>query len=551
MKLNDLPIVPWDPNIDNSEIIAAVRDEASNDYQRRIPDAIKGDQEATLRALNNYQPNWNEFTAVLLNLVAMQVVRSNSWQNRFAMFKKGMVTNGDTVEEIQTGLVKGYLYDPRREYGEKVLFGKHLPEVQSSFHKKNRESIYPISVQRPTLQRAFLTDGGLADFVSNIVDSLGTSDNLDEFLMMVESMKLYNDMDGFFKVHIADIASPSSTSDDARSVLRTLREYADTLPFISRHYNAAKMPVTADPENLYLICTPQFKSSLDVNGLAQLFNVSYGDVNYKTIPIPRQYMPDGIEGILTTSDFFQVYDLYFDTAVQPNVAGRYENYFLQHDQIISTSRFVPAIAFTTGEGDVIDVTETPVTGVSDITLTDAAGATVTEVIRGQYYIVNAAAISTGDNTAVDLELAQPHSNFTQLAQSGAFSVSLDEKSTSLTITATATDGRNFSSTLTVPVVGDRVDFWPNPEVMPDADDNGKFEVTPVAPAWDSTTNIITVPPLQEGVQYKNGATVLTPGQTITVASGTPVTITAAAYPSANYELAAGATSSWTFTFDTP
>ncbi|HWV46880.1 MAG TPA: hypothetical protein VN039_12825 [Nitrospira sp.] len=548
MKLNDLPTVPWDPSIDNSDLIAAVRDEASNEYQRRIPDAIKGDTEATLRALNNYQPNWNEFTSVLLNLVAMQVIRSNSWQNPFAMFKKGMVTNGDTVEEIQTGLVRGYLYDPRREYGEKALFGKHLPEVQTSFHKKNRESMYPISVQRPTLQRAFLTDGGLGDFISNIIDSLNTSDNLDEFLLMTQTLRLYADMDGFFKVHIADIASPSSTSDDARSVLRTLREYADTLPFISRHYNAAKMPVVAAPEDLYLICTPQFKSSLDVNGLAQLFNVSYGDVNYKTVVIPRQYMPDTIEGILTTKDFFQVYDLYFDTAVQPNVAGRYENYFLQHDQIISASRFVPAIAFTTGEGDVIDVTETPVTGVTAITITDITGATVTEVQRGGFYLVNASAITTGDNTGVDLEQAQPHSNFTTLAQSGTFMVSLDEKAFDLTITATATDGRNFSSTLTVPVVGERVDFWPNPSVMPDTDDDGLLEVTPTAPAWDVATNTITIPDAQEGVGYKNGATVLTPGETIVVADGTPVTITAYLPDATHYEFAAGAVTSWTFTF---
>lgn len=541
---NDLPVTPWDPNKSNEDILNYVRHHASSEYQKRIPDAVKSKTDLAVRNLTNYRPNWNEFVDVLLNKVALQVIRSNSWQNPWGMYKKGLVQNGDTVEEIQTGLIKGYLFDPRREYGEKVLFGKHLPEVQTSYHTINREQIYPITVQRPTLQRAFMTDGGLADFVSNIIDSLGTSDNHDEFLQMTQLLKMYADMDGFYKVHIADVADPSSTSDDARAVLRILREYADTIPFISRQWNAARMPVHADPEDLILITTPQFKSSLDVNGLAQLFNVSYGDVVYKTHTIPRQYMPDGIEAVLTTKDFFQVYDTYFDTASQPNVAGRYENYFLQHDQIISASRFVPAIAFTTQEGSTYIVDDYPVTGITDIVVTDLTGTVVTELVRGGYYIVSSTAITQGDNTAVELVLSDPHNVFTNLAQSGTFMVSQMEESFDLTITATATDDRNWSKTVTLPVVGDRLDLWPNPDVIPDSDEDGKLEVTPAAPTF--AANVITIPDVQEGIKYQIAAADQQPGSTVTIAADT--TVTAVLTDATHYEFATGATTSWTFTY---
>ena len=74
------PVVkPWDPNTPNEQIIAAIRHDASSEYQRRIPDEIKADVKATMRQLNNYQPAWNEFVAAIVNKVGLTIARNNSW----------------------------------------------------------------------------------------------------------------------------------------------------------------------------------------------------------------------------------------------------------------------------------------------------------------------------------------------------------------------------------------------------------------------------------------------------------------------------------------
>lgn len=539
-----LAVKPWDPKTSNADIIAAIRHEASSEYQRRIPDEIKADVQKTLQQLNNYTPAWNEFVAAIVNKIGLTIARNNSWTNPLARYKKGLLDAGDTVEEIQTGLIQGYVFDPRREYGEKALFGKHIPEVQTSYHTINRESIYPLTVQRSTLQRAFLTDDGLAQFITQLMEAASTSDNWDEYLLTVNLFREYESNGGFFKVHVDDIGSPDSTDAESRRGLRTLREYAETLPFLSRQYNAARMPVHADPEDMILITSPQFKSGLDVNGLAAMFNVSYAEVPYKTHVIPKADIGiPGVEAILTTKDFFQIYDTYFNTDSQPNPAGRYENFFLHHDQIISASRFVPAIAFTTGEGDVIEIADTPVTGVSAIQVFDSTGAEVSAVKRGQSYTVTVNALTTGDNSAAVTTLSGKESNFTYLSQSGTFHVSIDEKSTSLKIDAVAEDDPSqVAATKTLAVSGDLVEFWPDASVSTDADGDGLFEVTPVEP--DFTDNVITVPAVK-GVQYKNGASPLANGSTVTVETGTPVTITAEAR--SGHELASGATASWTFT----
>ena len=538
----ELVVKPWDPHTSNADIIAAIRHEASSEYQRRIPDEIKADVQQTLKQLNNYTPAWNEFVGAIVNKIGLTIARNNSWTNPLARYKKGLLDAGDTVEEIQTGLIQGYVFDPRREYGEKALFGKHIPEVQTSYHTINRESIYPLTVQRSTLQRAFLTDDGLAQFITQLMEAASTSDNWDEYLLTVRLFREYEDNGGFFKVHVDDIGSADSTADESRRGLRTLREYAETLPFLSRQYNAARMPVHANPEDMILITTPQFKSGLDVNGLAAMFNVSYGEVPYKTHTIPKADIGiPGVEAILTTVDFFQIYDTYFNTDSQPNPAGRYENFFLHHDQIISASRFVPAIAFTTGEGDVIEIADTPVTNVNDIVITDSAGNTVINVERGGSYIVTAGAVSEGDNTATVLSFTGKQSNFTYLAQTGTLHVSVDEKATSLVITATAEDDANKSKTRTVTVVGELVEFWPEPSAQPDADSDGLNEVTPEEPEFDTATDTVTIPSVP-GVQYKKAGVDVNNGSTHVITAATTFTAVART----GKELATGAKASWTF-----
>lgn len=535
-------IQPWDPHTSNEDIIKAIRHDASSQYQRYIPDEIKADVDETLRQLNNYKPLMNEFISAIVNKIGLTIARNNSWSNPLARYKKGLVANGDTVEELQVGLLETYAFDPRREYGEKANFGKHIPDVQSAYHTINSERQIPLTIQRSTIQRAFTSPDGLSQFITKLMEAPSTKDNWDEFLLMTSLFSKYDQLDGFFKSHVSDIESHDSTADDSRGVLRIMREFAETLPILSTRYNAAGMPVHANPEDLILITTPAFKSGLDVNGLAAMFNVSYGEVPYKTHTIPQEYIGiDGVGGILTTSDFFQVYDTYFDTDTMNNPAGRSYNTFLNHDQIISASRFVPAIAFTTGEGTVITISDKPVTGVNDIVIKDRTGATVTgnNIERGEYYIVEGGAITEGENTATVLTLDGKESNFTYLDNKGPFHVSIDEKAKTLVITSRSEDAPEFSKTRTLTVVGTEVSFWP-PEVKDDADKDGLVEVTPKAPTF--ADNVITVPN-SDKVEYKDGSTVVN-GTTVPVTTGTK-TITATA--KTGYEIKSGATASWPFT----
>jgi hypothetical protein len=535
-----LEITPWDPQTPNSEIIAKAWQYGSSDFQRRVPEPTKANLQASIRAITNYQPNYNEFASTLINKVGRTIARNNSWQNVLAAYKLGMLEFGESIEEYQVGLIKAHVFDPRRAYGEKALFGRHGIDVQSAYHTINRENMYAITVDHPVLKRAFLSPTGLSDFAMKLMAAPGTSDNWDEFLIMSNLFREYEENGGFFKLHI----DPLTSEAGAKSFLELLREYAEILPYLSERYNAAHMPVHANKEDLTLFITPKAKAKIDVQALAALFNVEYGEIPYKVQTIPEEYffgVGGDIQAVLTTKDFFMCADTYFDTASQPNPAGRYENWFLHHDGIYSVSRFVPAIAFTLGAGTVEEMIEAaPVTAVDEITITNANGQTVAgnTISRGGSYIVSSG--TDGDADAVRFEVSGFKSVYSFIENTGELHTAVNDSAQQITITAIAVEDNTITATRTLTVNGALVNYWPNPGVTPDADADGLLEVVPVEPSHIGDT--VTIPSVK-GVQYRKEGVNVNNGSTHEITAETDFDAVARA----GYEIPDDAVKAWTYT----
>lgn len=461
----DKTIRPFRAQTTNAQIMDAIRNTASSDYQRRVPPATKADVKASQQAMLNNTPARNEFIDAFMNRIGLTIARNESWTNPLAKFKIGQLNFGDTIEEYALGLAEAYVYETDREYLERDLFGQERTESQSSFHKINRENFYKITVKEVELRRAFDDEFGLSKLITQLMAVPVKSDNWDEFLLTANLFREYNDSEGFFAVNVPDISVSGSTEADAKYALRRIRELSDTLPFLSRHYNAAGLPVSANREDLELFITPEANAALDVEALAGAFNIEKSAVPSRMTVIPREHVNiPGFQAVLTTKDFFVIADSYYGMNSQPNAAGLHTNYFLHHHQVISASRFVPAVLFTTGAGTVINLAATPVTGVSAITVTNSEGATVPDVKRGELYNVEVSAITDGDNDATVLTLSGAKSPLTYLTQAGTLHVSPDEAATALDITATSTDNDAFAVSITVDVVGDILKLWPDAKV---------------------------------------------------------------------------------------
>jgi len=457
-------------NVPNEAVLDAIRADASMEYQRRIPLATDAGISDTVKNLTNHRTLYNEFIDALVNRIGMVIARNTNWSNPLAPFKRGLLTFGDTIEEIQVGLLEAHVYDPDREYMEHAIFGTETPEVQANFHKVNRQNYYKISVNEPMLRRAFLDPNGLTTFVNKLMESPSTSDQWDEFLLTTSLFAKYENAGGFYHVNVPDVRDIESDEADAKLALRKMRAMADTLKFLSTKYNAAKMPTFADASDLYLFVTPEFNAAIDVEALAGAFNIDKAAMHGKVQPIPAdQFRVEGAQAILTTKDFFVIADTALETTNQFNPVSRSNNYFLHHHQVVSASRFVPAVMFWTGQDDEVITISDSVASVSTPAATDIDGNVQTTVQRGNIYELGSeATMTSGEVGAVSYTVTGSTSTKTYVTKTGVLHVGGDEGAGPLVITARSvyvdpSDTRKdpvASTALSLTVAGPVVPEWP-------------------------------------------------------------------------------------------
>lgn len=415
----------------NAQILNAIRNDAGSDYRSRVPVATDANMEVVFNRITKINATRNEFFDALVNRIGVVWSQGVSFENPLGKFKKASMQYGNTMEEIQVGLVEAKVYDPTREYLEKDVFGTEKVDVASNFHTVNRKEFYKISVNSIELRKAFLEEGGLSSLIAQIMAAPTTSNEVDEYLYMTRLFKRYDDRDGFFKVNVPDVFNKDSTSDEAKALLRSIRTMIDTLPFVSTRYNAAHMPVAAKKAELELFVTPEANAAMDVNALAAAFNTPYTEVGLRTTIVRAEDMAiKGAQAILTTANFFQVVDTVYESRSIQNPAGLTENYFLHIQQIISASRFAPAILFTTEAGTPVVVDEPKITAISAITVKNRNGDTVptTALPRGDFYQVSATVTVDDDefDMPVILSLSGDTSDYTFLKQNGTLFVGNDE-----------------------------------------------------------------------------------------------------------------------------
>ena len=464
-------------NADNINILNAIRNDASLDYRKRIPSATKGNIADVADAIFSFRPHKNEFVESLINRIGLVYARNSIWFNPLQEFKRGALEFGDTIEEIQTGIVKANHYSHQRDYLERDIFGRADIDIATAFHTVDREDFYKVTVDDNTLRRAFLDPSGLDQLTQQIMSAPTTSDNWDEYLMMASLFRVMDNKYPMFNINVPDVAKMDSTEDQARSLLRKIRATASNMQFLSTRFNGGKMPVSAHPEDLILFATPEVKSGLDVNALAVLFNVSYADVPTRIVEIRQDdVLMDGVQAFLTTNDFFVIADTSLETTSEFNPVSRQTNFFLHHWEIISASTFAPIVKFSTQPDTAKDRIEiAPAVSIDriqcviDANETDARNidSTNARIIRGGS--VQMEAVLTGLKAdQSDIEFTEQWSvegnkdTATRIDNDGLLTVAHDEVASSLTVRAKVSwidpaSGRYVVKTkmLTVAVVADK------------------------------------------------------------------------------------------------
>ena len=442
------------------DVLNAIRNSASINYRDYVPIATADAD--SIRAIGatimDYPALQNEFLNALVNRIGRVILTSKSYQNPWAMFKKGFLEFGETIEEVFTNLAKPFQFDPA--VAENEIFKREIPDVRSAFHVLNYQKFYKATVSQEQLRMAFMSWDGVTSLISSIVESMYTAANYDEFITMKYLLcKRMLSGETYFVPTPDNIAGPTP-----KDWIKLIRNYSNNLTFLSPDYNLAGVYNSTEKNNQYIIIPSKWMAEFDVEVLAAAFNmdkVSFmGHVvmvdsftNLDTARLNELFKDDPtyteigaidmaelglVVAVLVDKDFFMIFDNLQNFTENYNGQGLYWNYFYHVWKTFSTSPYANAVLFAnTATGwDAATMTVTP----------SAATVLPGQSVQLKATINDASAFAS---KAIDWE---SNSQYATVNKSGVVTVLANaSKGTSITITAKAHAHPETTGTATITV----------------------------------------------------------------------------------------------------
>lgn len=362
------------------DILNAIRNNASANYRDYVP-AADASQESIREIgaiIMNYEALQNEFLTALINRIGMVLITSKMYTNPLAMFKKGTLEFGETVEEIFVELAKGFEYDP--ETAESEVFKREIPDVRAAFHIMNYQKFYKTTIQQESLRQAFLSWTGITDLIAKIVDSMYSGAAYDEYCVMLYMLAI-----NILRGRLTPITVPSATAANAKTIVSAIKQASNMFEFMSPNYTTAGVHNFSVKNDQFLLVNADFDAIMDVEVLASAFNMdkaefaghrvlvsSFGNIdrarldrifandpNYNRLTDAEMAALAAIPAVLVDREFFMIFDNLYKFTENYNGQGMYWNYFYHVWKTFSVSPFANAAVFVPGTPAITSVTVTP------------------------------------------------------------------------------------------------------------------------------------------------------------------------------------------------
>ena len=353
--------------MDVISILNTIRSNASNTYQERVPEATRENVEAIRAVMIGDDPIVaNEFVSTLLNKLVKSVVHTKIFTNPLKSLKQGKKPLGDTIEEIYNNFIKGQPFDGSGNTT--ALLGRTLPDTNTVYHRMNYKMKYPVTVTREMLSKAFTSYDALDSYISNLINTIYNSAELDEFINTKQLIKSALDNNALKVVHIED---PTNEAN-GKAFIKAVKTVSGLMTFPSDEWNSytAAQSVDTVPITTFsrkneqvLILDTATDTSVSVDVLASLFNMTVAEFN-DTRKIVIDVFPDpDIRAALVDQNFFQIYDDLITVGSFNNGESLYTNYWLHVWQTLAYSILVNGVVFKVGsdadsDGSIEDYTVT-------------------------------------------------------------------------------------------------------------------------------------------------------------------------------------------------
>ena len=391
--------------MDAIELLNTIRDNASQAYQDRVPEATRNNIEEVGEAITdlNNAVVYNEFVNTLANMIYAPMLIKKSWQNPLGKFKKGKKTFGDTVEEVYNNFIKAKTFD---QTGAELL-KRELPDTKVVFHRMNRQDSYVLTDSPEALAKAFKSYEGVSEYLENLFTTIRNSAELDEYILMRQLFAEAYNNGAMVAVAVAD---PQKSEANAKAFIKTVKTVSGDMVFANSNNNAYLEAQSTDikpivtfskkDEQVLIVDNPT-DVTCNIDVLASAFNKSVVEFNDTQKEIIDAFPIEGMIGALVDRNFFQVYDDLFTFREFENGLGLYRNHILHVWQTLGYSILCNAVAFIVSEdmnsdGDIADEYTVTYTLKSGVTSTNKRKT----VLEGTTYKTTLHGVEAGDTVTV-------------------------------------------------------------------------------------------------------------------------------------------------------
>ena len=349
-------------NASTVDILNTIRANASQEYQNLVPEITKADEIPSVgEVVMGYPGLANQFLSALMNRIAAVRVKSATFNNAYAQFKKGYLEFGETVEEVFVNICKAREFSAEKAEARELK--RSVPDVRSAMHIMNWRVQYPLTIQHRDLERAFLSADGVTDLIARLVGSLATAAEYDEYLLFK-----YLIIKG---VNAGAMYPQAVNVANLNDVATAFRAVSNKLPFMSTMYNAAGVTTNTNKDAQLIIMDAAFNAEFDVNVLASAFNMdkanfmgklmlmddftTFDNERFAAIRANSDMIEEvtdaeltrmqDVKAVILDSEWFQVYDNLQQMSETQVASGLYWNYFLNVWKTVSYSPFSNAVVF--------------------------------------------------------------------------------------------------------------------------------------------------------------------------------------------------------------
>lgn len=331
--------------------------ETSSTLKDNIPLATNATLQTTGGAIMQHTPFMNEFINGLVNRILFQEAHNMTYDNPLRIFKGVDIPYGT---DVQDSIANPAVATPYDSSAMSDVLSPASPDVKTVYYRRNRQDKYKVTVYDAVLAGAFTNADTFNNFVSMILNTLTSGDNIDEFKLMKGVVgQAIND------ANINKTALKAGTDHRAFSetLVTNLRAKYLQFQFPSTKYNcyqkmatnqgitnATPLTTWTSPDRISVLVRADVAAYTDVEVLAKAFNMSKADF------LGRQVMVDSFGdtgdaaktlAIIADNTFLRTHDNRFQMAETPyNASTLSRTYFLHHWETMACSPFANAWAFT-------------------------------------------------------------------------------------------------------------------------------------------------------------------------------------------------------------